>query len=199
MKKTVVFDFDGVIHSYTSGWQGIAEIPDPPVEGMREAIEEIRAAGFEVVVVSTRSKDPIGSRAVEEYLKKHDIEVDAVMATKPPAIVYVDDRAICFDGNAAALLEKINNFLPWYQKQGKKEWQEPGVIAGEVLDAYEKTAAKALAEKYHLRPVCAGNRFGVFHCWEQLQMGKYGWVQAVVEFPDGSVGRYKTDDIAFLD
>lgn len=118
-KKTVVFDFDGVIHSYTSGWQGIAEIPDPPVEGIKEAIEEIRAAGFEVVVVSTRSKDPIGSRAVKEYLKRHEIEVDGIMATKPPAIVYVDDRAICFDGNAGALLWRIKNFCPWYQKPGE--------------------------------------------------------------------------------
>ncbi len=30
MKQTVVFDFDGVIHSYTSGWKGATVIPDPP-------------------------------------------------------------------------------------------------------------------------------------------------------------------------
>ena len=35
-KKTVVFDFDGVIHSYKSGWQGSATIiPDPPVPGIK--------------------------------------------------------------------------------------------------------------------------------------------------------------------
>ena len=42
--KTVVFDFDGVVHGYTSGWQGEDTIPDPPVPGIKEAIEEIRAA-----------------------------------------------------------------------------------------------------------------------------------------------------------
>ena len=38
-KPTIVFDFDGVIHSYTSGWRGLEVIPDPPVDGIREMIE----------------------------------------------------------------------------------------------------------------------------------------------------------------
>jgi len=42
-KKTVVFDFDGVIHSYKSGWQGENIIPDPPVDGIKKAIDEIRS------------------------------------------------------------------------------------------------------------------------------------------------------------
>ena len=33
-------DFDGVIHSFKSGWKGAGKIPDPPVEG---AIEWIRS------------------------------------------------------------------------------------------------------------------------------------------------------------
>ena len=49
MKKTVVFDFDGVIHSYTSGWKGATVIPDPPVEGIGDALKEIHDAGYEVV------------------------------------------------------------------------------------------------------------------------------------------------------
>ena len=42
MKKTVVFDFDGVIHSYTSGWKGATIIPDPPVEGIEQALKDIQ-------------------------------------------------------------------------------------------------------------------------------------------------------------
>lgn len=113
MKQTVVFDFDGVIHSYTSGWKGETVIPDPPVPGISMAIEDIRAAGYEVVVVSTRCATREGLRAVRNWLWEHGIKVDAIKKEKPPAIVYIDDRAICFDGNPAELLTKIQQFKPW--------------------------------------------------------------------------------------
>lgn len=112
-KQTVVFDFDGVIHSYTSGWQGVGVIPDPPVPGIKEAIDNIRAAGYEVIIVSTRCSTEEGAKAIGEYLSKHDICVDDVRKEKPPAIVYIDDRAICFDGHPETLLAKIVNFTPW--------------------------------------------------------------------------------------
>ena len=113
MKQTVVFDFDGVIHSYTSGWQGPTVIPDPPVPGIAEAIQEIRSAGYEVIVVSTRCATTSGHGAVRAWLIDHGIEVDDVKMEKPPAIVYIDDRAICFDGHPESLLAKIQGFKPW--------------------------------------------------------------------------------------
>lgn len=113
--KTVVFDFDGVIHSYTSGWKGIDCIPDPPVPGTKEAIAEIRAAGYEVVVLSSRCSNVDGYRAVESWLYNHGIRVDRVVDYKPPAVAYIDDRAICFDGKPETLLGKIQAFKPWYK------------------------------------------------------------------------------------
>lgn len=143
MARTVVFDFDGVIHSYTSGWKGETNIPDPPVPGIQEALKEIHDAGYEVVVVSTRCKTVLGRMAIENWLDMYGItqEVDKVCKEKPPAIAYIDDRAICFDGHPETLLKKIQNFQPWYKKptltppnepmtmeQAKKEkyiWFEP--------------------------------------------------------------------------
>ena len=116
MKQTVVFDFDGVIHSYTSGWIGPACIPDPPVPGIKEAIAEIRAAGYEVVVVSTRCTHIAGIQAILNWLMDHEIQVDRVCVDKPPAIVYIDDRAICFDGRPETLLGQIQEFKPWNKR-----------------------------------------------------------------------------------
>lgn len=114
-KQTVIFDFDGVINSYASRWQGADIIPDPPVEGIKEAIIEIRKH-YRVVVVSSRCYQPGGIEAIKGWLKKYDIKVDDVTDEKPPAVVIVDDRAITFDGNTTGLLEKIRTFKPWNKK-----------------------------------------------------------------------------------
>lgn len=115
MARTIVLDFDGVIHSYTSGWQGVDVIPDSPVAGIKEAIQDIRKY-YKVVVVSTRCFQEGGLEAVRAWLDKHDIVVDEVLDHKPPAIVYVDDRALTFDGNAKDLLNKIKNFKTWQNR-----------------------------------------------------------------------------------
>lgn len=82
----------------------------------------------------------------------------------------------------------------------KGNYQEAaGQISDEVLEAYEKQQARKMAKKHRLRIVGVGKHFGVFHCWEHFRMGQYGWVQAVVEHPDGRVVRYKADEIVFLD
>ena len=118
MAKTVVFDFDGVIHSYTSGWKGETNIPDPPVDGIQEALKQIHDDGYEIVIVSTRCKTSAGRIAIENWLDMYGITqyVDRVCKEKPPAIVYIDDRAICFDGNSKDLLRKIKHFKTWQSK-----------------------------------------------------------------------------------
>lgn len=136
VKQTVVFDFDGVIHSYKSGWSGVTSTPDEPVEGIKEAIAEIRADGYDVVVVSTRCESLRGQKAIQMYLDKHGIEVDRILKEKPPAIVYIDDRAICFDGNAGSLLERIRNFQPWNKRKMTKldELQLTALNIEKVID-----------------------------------------------------------------
>ncbi len=44
-KGTVVFDFDGVIHSYTSGWQGEGVANDPITPGIQSNPGVVRPVG----------------------------------------------------------------------------------------------------------------------------------------------------------
>ena len=48
-----------------------------------------------------------------DYLKANDIVVDDVVMEKPPAVVYIDDRAIRFNGDPSDLLNQIVSFKPW--------------------------------------------------------------------------------------
>lgn len=107
--RTVCLDFDGVLHSYRSGWCGAEVIPDPPIHGTREAVARLSQL-YRVVVHSARCHTEAGRRAVESWLLKHEIVVDEVCEHKPPALVYVDDRAVRFRGNWDDVVTEIRDF-----------------------------------------------------------------------------------------
>lgn len=186
----VVFDLDGVIHSYTSGHHGATVIPDPPVPGIREAIAEIRKNGYKVTVVSTRCATQEGISAVVEYLGQNNIIVDAVQMEKPPAICYVDDRAICFDGDAAGLVQKVLEFKTWM----------------------EKPPATRTISTAHYRPCVVDGVEALFHRWEDYSEiispspwkgghpgGSLRCTFAIVEMADGSIRRVEPPDVRFTD
>lgn len=115
-KPTLCLDFDGVIHSYKSPWQGADVIPDDPVPGAIEFI--CRAAEkFQVCIFSSRSHQEGGIDAMVAWLLKHGlpgrvlVELD-FPTVKPPAQVTIDDRAITFNG-AWPSVETLLAFKPW--------------------------------------------------------------------------------------
>lgn len=111
-KPTICIDFDGVIHSYASGWDGKATPPDEPVFGAAEAIVELRKK-YKVIVYSARCHLPGGKEAIEAWMAKYGIVVDAVQENKPPAIIYLDDRGIQFRGDWMQALADIEQFQWW--------------------------------------------------------------------------------------
>ena len=147
-KPTVVFDFDGVIHSYTSGWKGVAEIPDPPVPGIGEAIAELRQLGYRAVVVSTRCSTAEGMGAVRHYLRDNGIEVDSVQMEKPPALCYIDDRAIRFDGHPETLVEKVRNFRTWIEAPKRNNAPVEGLRPCKAV-TYEKGNGEKVKGRFH--------------------------------------------------
>lgn len=107
--RTICLDFDGVLHAYTSGWCGAEIIPDPPIHGTREAVAALRKQ-FRVVVHSPRCRTAAGRAALAAWLARHGIEVDEICEHKPPAHVYVDDRAVPFRGNWDDAIAAIHAF-----------------------------------------------------------------------------------------
>lgn len=123
-KPILCLDFDGVIHSYASGWQGANVISDPPVDGAIEFI--IAASGhFTIAIHSSRSAQPGGIIAMYEWLKDYWIDYDhnhfeifnAIQwpKEKPPAFLTLDDRAITFTGTWPDPQE-LTKFKPWNKK-----------------------------------------------------------------------------------
>lgn len=63
-------DFDGVLHSYTSGWKGAGTIPDAPVDGAISFLINATLS-FEVAIFSSRSKSLAGRWAMKRWVRKH--------------------------------------------------------------------------------------------------------------------------------
>ncbi len=69
-KPILCLDFDGVIHSYTSGWKGPRNIPDPPNDGAIQFMLDALEAGYDVVIHSSRARYFGGIWAMKSWLKK---------------------------------------------------------------------------------------------------------------------------------
>lgn len=127
-KPILCLDFDGVIHSYSSGWKGADIIPDPPVDGAMRFIWDA-SEHFTIAIFSSRSHQPGGKSAMRSWLQKHFRDYWASDRTtcddklaeiewpneKPAAFITIDDRALTFDGQWPAV-ETLRAFKPWNKR-----------------------------------------------------------------------------------
>lgn len=137
--KNICLDFDGVIHSYVTPFTTPDCIPDPPMPGAFEFIRKLLSNGFNVYIMSARFPrhtdhgdspefwGPRGLESVAKWFRTHGATdlVDSILApkidgapqvrfviNKPPAVLYIDDRAYKFEGEWPTL-EFIRTFEPW--------------------------------------------------------------------------------------
>jgi hypothetical protein len=115
-KKIICIDFDGVIHSYSSGWQGVDVVADPPVDGAIEWLHQlVTDSRFEPVIYSSRSKEPEGVEAMKKWFEKQAPGITRSLQfpiKKPAAFMTIDDRAMCFTGVFPSLKD-LNTFMAW--------------------------------------------------------------------------------------
>lgn len=109
--KTVCLDFDGVLADY-HGWKG-EDTLDPPYPGARDFVDRVLAAGYIVVVHTTRNRNRIYGWLFEYGFPPHIL---VTTGRKPKALVYIDDRAHRFDGNWQAAFEAIIQPTHWERR-----------------------------------------------------------------------------------
>jgi hypothetical protein len=162
----ICVDFDGVIHSYKSGWQGADVIPDAPVPGaldwLRDHLPIPEAVscmgppyvGPEPVIYSARSGQPGGVKAMKEWFIYHGMHpayfTDKILkfpTQKPSAFLTIDDRAVCFTGKFPTT-EEMLTFKPWHQLEAERS---AGMSVQEIVGSFDKyversVGAMAIAE-----------------------------------------------------
>jgi hypothetical protein len=145
-KPILCLDFDGVLHSYKSGWQGAENIPDPPVPGainfLCNAIDH-----FEVNIFSSRSHQPGGIYAMRCWLKTWSVKTlgetnglcrrlcDEIQFPdhKPAAAVSIDDRCLTFTGRWPSI-NNLKEFKPWnYGNGSSKSLDASLTVDGRVI------------------------------------------------------------------
>lgn len=107
-RKTLLIDFDGVMHDY-KGWQGELALNDP-IPKARAALYILEKT-YRLICFTTRKAE-----FVTPWLKKHGFPEMKVTNLKEPAFLIIDDRAITFQGAwDNDLIERINSFAPHWE------------------------------------------------------------------------------------
>lgn len=94
MKKlTIAIDLDGTICTEEKTFdKSLAE----PLSGAIETIQNLYKQGHTLIIWTARGWDQF--RVTENWLKKHSIPYDALLMGKPIVDIWIDDRAIKFEG-----------------------------------------------------------------------------------------------------
>jgi len=117
--KVIAFDLDGVLAQY-NGFVSEDDVKEPNPE-VFNAIKILKEKGYKILIHSTRGDD-----FLKQYCKQFDVPYDYINRRpdiegknpgKPIASVYVDDRAVNYNGQSASeLVETIENFQVHWRK-----------------------------------------------------------------------------------
>lgn len=120
-KKIIGLDFDGVLHSYVSGY---SEYPqDPPVPGAQDFCKNLLRRDFDLVVFTARISEenytPERHDAIIQWLQNYQFPYMRVTGQKPIADLYIDDNGYRFKGDFTDALSGIDSgelLATWYPK-----------------------------------------------------------------------------------
>lgn len=91
MEKSIVCDIDGVICTNVEGKYKEAK----PIKENIKILNELRSKGVRITFLTSRgyaTKENFTDLTIEQF-KEWGVKYDALMFGKPPADVYIDDKA----------------------------------------------------------------------------------------------------------
>lgn len=129
IKTTVCVDFDGVMTDYNGQWEQEHYF----LMGAIEFLERLIDGGYEVVILTARTEFyPLVTRfgRASPLLKTALVEgVMRITNVKPPAIIYIDDRAYRFNHDFDAAFDAIHTPCWWEDKPDARSGWTPADLA----------------------------------------------------------------------
>lgn len=106
--RVLAVDFDGTIAEYEEGQFPKIGKPEP---GVREALDQLKKAGWYILIFSCRAATADQRKAMKEWLDTNSIPYDDIWkdANKPMAEAYIDDRAIQYKSNWKEIVQNLSN------------------------------------------------------------------------------------------
>jgi hypothetical protein len=101
-------DFDNTIARHDTF--GAADDVGEPIPGAIQFIKAVKQLGFDIVIFSARAIDPLGKKAIEQWVDENGLSeyIEFVTHEKLPSFKFiVDDRAIHFAGDYKAVIKEI--------------------------------------------------------------------------------------------
>lgn len=109
-KKKILIDLDGVLNEYGKEKYDENYIPEIKV-GAKEFIEKLSEVA-ELYLFTSRNLMLSAKWLIKNKIDKYFKDVTNV---KLPSFLYVDDRAICFNGNFEKTYNDIDIFKPYWK------------------------------------------------------------------------------------
>ena len=108
--KVILVDLDGVLNEYSGDFDEnyIPALRDGALEFLKMLSKD-----FKIKIFTTRN-----CTIVKKWITSYNLDnlIIDVTNVKEPSYLIIDDRCLNFQGDYTKIINKIYNFIPWYQK-----------------------------------------------------------------------------------